>query len=348
MHEDLLEVVQIHKAIMGELDKGIIGLDDVKLKTNIAFWAEIPTTFSAKQSKRVNAGLVYFRGVPGVGKTYFGLILSKVTNTTFVRIQGRADLTPGDIVGCEIFNPKTGEFETRPGAIVKAQILLIDEGTRIPPKTQSAFLEANQDRTVTIGDTTFDMSEFYFAILTANPVDTGGGTYPLEAANLDRFTLLIDVGYLSPNEEQRLVSFDIKSIEIQQLVEWQRVVALRSVVNKEVALPIYLEKYIRRLVRSSRSLESQEGSDNPQKSLSDLVEEFVVLGASPRSDMCWGHLAKVHALLADGRDVVYPEDIQSLAKNILMHRLLLRNTAKSRGVTAEDVINDIVSSVPIP
>lgn len=350
MHEDLRSVIDLHKLIRKELDKGIVGLDDVKTKTEIAFWSEIPTTLSAKKNKRVNAGLVWFMGVPGVGKTYFGLVLAKITNTKFGRIQGRADLSPSEILGSEIFNVKTGELEPRPGPIVKAGILLIDEINRIPEKSQSGFLEANQDRTVTLGDTTFELPEFYFAIATANPVEVGAGTYNLSAANADRFAIRIDVGYLTPNEEQDLVSFNIKEVDIQQLVEWEKVVAWRSNIAKHVKISRYLEKYIRRLVRASRSLQSQKGQKlgDAQKSPSVLVEEFMVLGASPRATMCWGPAAKVMALIIGERDEVYPEDIQALARNILVHRLYLKNTAGSRGVTVNDVIEDIINSVPIP
>lgn len=346
MHEDLLEVLEIHRNIRGEYDKAIIGLDDVKEKTEIAFLSEIPTTLSAKKNRRVNAGLVWFMGVPGVGKTYFGLVFARVTDTNFVRIQGRADLTPSDIVGIEIFNPKTGDWEKRTGPIVKAQILLLDEMNRIPPKTQSAFLEANQDRTVTIGDTTIELPEFYFAIATSNPVETGEGTYPTSDANADRYTFLINVGYLSPNEEQKLVSFDIKSIDIKPCVKWERVVELRSSISQYVYLHRKLEKYIRRLVVASRPY-------NPEiksyiHSPSELVEEFVQLGASPRADMCWGPTARVKALLTGKRDRVYPEDIQALAKNVFGHRINLKSSAKKRGVTVENVIDDIVQKVAVP
>lgn len=346
MHEDLLEVVDVHNKLKGQADKAIVGLDDVKEKTEIAFWSEIPTTLAVKKSRRVNAGLVWFMGVPGTGKTYFGLVFAKITNTNFVRIQGRADLTPSDIVGVEIFNPKSGDWEKRPGPIVKAEILLLDEGTRIPPKTQSAFLEANQDRTVTLGDTTIELPEFYFVIMTANPVETGEGTYPMSDANVDRFTFIINVGYLPPNEEQKLVSFDIKSVDIEPCVKWERVVELRSSISKQVSLHPKLEKYIRRLVIASRPHNPE--IKNFLHSPSELVEEFVQLGASPRAVMCWGPTSKVRALLAGLRDKVYPEDVQALAENVLGHRINLKQNARNHGIGVNDVIADIIQKVPVP
>ncbi len=346
MHDDLLEVIEIYRVLREEYDKAIVGLDDVKEKTAIAFLSEIPTTLSAKKSRRVNAGLVWYMGVPGTGKTYGGLVLAKVTNTNFVRIQGRADLTPSDIVGVEIFNPKTGEWEKREGPIVKAQILLLDEGNRIPPKTQSAFLEANQDRTVTIGDTTIELPEFYFVIMTANPVETGEGTYPMSDANADRFTFIINVNYLSPNEEEKLVSFDIKNIDIEPRLKWERIAQLRSSITEHVFLHRSLKKYIRRLVVASRPYNSE--IKNFMHSPSSLVEEFVELGASPRATMCWGPTSKVRAIIVGKRDVVYPEDIQTLAKNILGHRINLKSNAGKRGVTVENVIDDIIAKVAVP
>ncbi|HOO91484.1 MAG TPA: AAA family ATPase, partial [Syntrophales bacterium] len=214
LNPDLQEAMNLYKTLKTEADKGVIGLDSVKDATFIAFMSEIPTTLNTQKNRRANSGLVWYRGVPGVGKTYMVLVLAKATESEFVRIQGRADLTPGDIVGVEIFNPKTGEWEKRPGPVVRANILLLDEGNRISPKSQSAFLEVNQDRAVTLGDYTFALPEFYFAVMTTNPVETGEGTFPLSAANADRFTFLIDVGYLSPGEERRLVDLDLKAVEI--------------------------------------------------------------------------------------------------------------------------------------
>ncbi len=347
MREELREVLDLHGLIRREMDKGIIGLGDVKLKTEIAFLSEIPTTLAVKRERRVNAGLVLLMGVPGVGKTYFGVVLARATNTNFIRIQGRADLTPSEVVGVEYLNIKTGEFDIKPGPIVKAEILLLDEITRIPEKAQSAFLEANQDRTVTIGEITFELPEFYFAIATANPVEIGAGTYNLSAANADRFTFKVDVGYLTPDEEERLIGFDIKSVDLQQLIEWERVVALRSVISEQVRLPKYLGKYIRRLVVSSRPMATQK-PPMARKSPSALVEEFVVLGASPRASHWWGPTAKVHALIVGERDAVYPEDIQALAHNVLSHRIQLKPSARLQGVGVNEVIDDIIQSVPIP
>ncbi len=346
LNPDLQQAMALYRALKAEADKGVVGLDAVKEKTLIAFMSEIPTTLGAAPERRVNAGLVWYQGVPGVGKTYMALVLAKTTDSTFARIQGRADLTPGDIVGVEIFNPKTSEWEKRPGPMVRANILLLDEGNRIAPKSQSAFLEVNQDRTVTLGDYTFHLPEFYFAVMTTNPVETGEGTFPLSAANADRFTFLIDVGYLSPEEERKLVDFDIKAVDIKPLVKPERIIELRSAIAKGITLHPLLKKYIRRLVRATRAYNADIHWD--ERSPSSLVEEYVELGASPRATIAWGPTSRVRALFVRGDDMVLPEDIQALAGNILAHRINLKARARKSGVTLEAVINDIVERVPIP
>jgi MoxR-like ATPase len=346
MHADLSEAIDLYKRLILEAGKGLIGLDDVKEKVAVAFFSEIPTTLSADSRRRVNAGLVWLAGVPGVGKTFFGLLFSKATRTTFARVQGRADLTPGDVVGVELFNPKTGEWERRPGPIVRANFLLIDEGNRIPPKSQSAFLEANQDRTVTLGDTTLNLPDFFFAMMTTNPVETGEGTYALSAANADRFTFLINVGYLAPEDEEKLVTLDLKRVTIHPLVTPERVIQLRSAIGEQVALHPLLARYIRRLVVATRPASQVNGHAGRRPSA--LVDEYVELGASPRATVCWGPTARTRAALLGERDQVYPEDVQALARNILAHRLYLRPRARRAGVTVERVIDEIVAQVAIP
>lgn len=384
MDGELKEAIDLFKSLIKEADKGIVGLDEVKRITAIALFSEIHTTWSAEKSRRVNSGLVWLMGVPGTGKTYFGLVFAAATNTVFGRLQGRADLVPSDILGAGIYNPKTGNFETHPGPIVKASVFLIDELNRTPPKSQSAFLEALQDRTVTIGDTVYQLPEFNFYLATTNPVETGEGTFHVSEAAADRFTFQINVDYLPPDEEQKLTDFDFKSVEINPIADPLRIVALRSVISDKVFIHKAIKKYIRRLVVASRppeqdslprearyisylqsfalsvydlkkQLKDREPAIKywkkitvPGESPSSLVNEFVELGASPRATICWGPTAKVRALLIGERKEVYPEDIQALAKHILGHRIHLKPNARSKGVTVNDVIEEIIEKVPIP
>ena len=260
--------------------------------------SEIPTTYDKDQNRQVNAGNLLLRGVPGVGKTFFGVILAAISNAKFARIQGRADLQPTEIVGFQMINPATGEFITEFGPLASAEVILLDEINRIPLKSQSAFLEGLQDRTVTVGKATYELPAFSFAIATMNPVELGQGTFPLSEAAADRFAIIVNMPYLAPAEEERLVSFDFKQVHLKPLMSKERIIELRGVITREVFLHESLAKYIRRLVGATRPYNAE--TDWLQRSPSELVEKCVDLGASPRATICWGRLVKVWALLLHG------------------------------------------------
>jgi MoxR-like ATPase len=346
MHPELQEAVNLHEAIVAEASNALVGSDTEKALANVVLLSENPTTYDKDQTRQVNAGNLLLRGVPGVGKTFFGVILAAISNAKFARIQGRADLQPTEIVGFQMINPATGEFMTEFGPLASAEVLLLDEINRIPLKSQSAFLEGLQDRTVTVGKTTYEMQPFSFAIATMNPVELGQGTFPLSEAATDRFAILVNIPYLRPEEEEKLVSFDFKRVRLNALVPKERIIELRGVITREIFLHEALAKYIRRLVGATRPFSAE--SDWTHRSPSELVETCVDLGASPRATICWGRLVKVWALLMHRRDEVYPEDIQELAKYVLGHRVWLGPHAASHGVTAEKVIEDIIDRVPVP
>jgi len=346
MHPDLQEAVDFHKAIVAEGSKALIGYDKEKALANVVLLAEIPTTYDQSEHRQVNAGNLLLRGVPGVGKTFFGVILAAISGAKFARLQGRADLQPTEVVGFQMINPVTGQLVTEFGPLASAEVILLDEINRIPLKSQSAFLEGLQDRTVTVGRTTYQLPAFSFAIATMNPVELGQGTFPLSEAATDRFAIMVSIGYLPPEDEQKLVTFDFKKVHLDQLMPKERVVQLRGLITDRVFLHEALAKYIRRLVAASRPY-------NPEtawlhRSPSELVERLVELGASPRATICWGRLVKVWALLAHERAEVYPEDVQELARYVLAHRIWLAPQAASQGVSVDAVIDDIVERVPIP
>jgi MoxR-like ATPase len=230
--------------------------------------------------------------------------------------------------------------------MASAEVILLDEINRIPLKSQSAFLEALQDRTVTVGKETYELPTFSFAIATMNPVELGQGTFPLSEAATDRFAVMINIGYLPPEEEQKLVHFDFKRVHLDRLMTKDRIIQLRSVIAEKVYLDGSLGKYIQRLVSATRPYNPD--TDWNVHSPSDLVERGVDLGASPRAIICWGRLARVWALLQRKRTEVYPEDIQDLAPYVLGHRLWLGPHAASHGLTTEAVIQDVLERVPIP
>jgi MoxR-like ATPase len=343
---ELSEAIEFHRAIIAEGGKALVGYDTAKALANVVLLSEIPTTYDKNEQRQVNAGNLLLRGVPGVGKTFFGVILAAISDAKFARIQGRADLQPTEVVGFQMINPSTGELVTEFGPLASAEVILLDEINRIPLKSQSAFLEGLQDRTITVGKQTYELPAFSFAIATMNPVELGQGTFPLSEAATDRFAIMVNIGYLPPGEEEKLVNFDFKRVRLNMLMSKERIIHLRGAINQQVFLHEMLGRYIQRLVAATRPYNAD--TDNRVRSLSELVEKGVDLGASPRAIICWGRLAKVWTLLERGRTEVYPEDIQDLAPYVLGHRLWLGPHAASHGLTAEAVIQDIIERVPIP
>ena len=346
MDADLRDAVDFHAAIVAEGSKALVGYEREKALANMVLMAEIPTTYDREQQRQVNAGNLLLRGVPGVGKTFFGVILAAISGAKFARLQGRADLQPTEVVGFEMVNPVTGALMTEFGPLASAEVILLDEINRIPLKSQSAFLEGLQDRAVTVGKQTYQLPVFSFAIATMNPVELGQGTFPLSEAATDRFAIMVTIGYLPPDEEQKLVDFDFKQVRLDGLIRKERVIELRSAITERVFLHEALGRYIQRLVAASRPYDAD--TEWFTRSPSELVERFVDLGASPRATICWGRLVKVWALLAGGRSEVHPEDVQQLARYILGHRVWLAPHAANHGVRVETVIDDIVERVPIP
>jgi MoxR-like ATPase len=346
MHADLAEAVDFHKSIIAEGSKALVGYDTAKALANVVLMSEIPTTYDKSEQRQVNAGNLLLRGVPGVGKTFFGVILAAISNAKFARLQGRADLQPTEVVGFQMINPSTGALVTEFGPLASAEVILLDEINRIPLKSQSAFLEGLQDRTVTVGKVTYELPAFSFAIATMNPIELGQGTFPLSEAATDRFAIMVNIGYLPPEEEQKLVNFDFKRVRLNPLMAKERIIELRGAINAKVFLHERLGKYIQQLVAATRPYNAD--TDWMVHSISPLVERGVDLGASPRAIICWGRLAKVWALLRHERTEVYPEDVQELAPYILGHRIWLGPHAASHGLTTEAVIQDVIDRVPIP
>jgi MoxR-like ATPase len=346
MHPDLQQAMEFHDAIIAEGAKALVGYDTEKALANVVLLSEIPTKYDKESKRQVNAGNLLLRGVPGVGKTFFGVILAAISDAKFARIQGRADLQPAEVVGFQMINPATGEFMTEFGPLASGEIILLDEINRIPLKSQSAFLEGLQDRTVTVGKSTYQLPAFSFAIATMNPIELGQGTFPLSEAAADRFAIMVNVAYLEPEEERRLVSFDFKQVQLNSLLSKERIIELRGAISREVFMHESIAEYIGRLVGASRPHNAETGWLH--HSPSAMVEKCVDLGASPRATICWGRLVKVWALLQRRRAEVYPEDVQDLAPYVLGHRVWLGPHAASHGVSVDMVIDDVVDSVPVP
>src|SRR5215813_15603863 len=248
LHSDLEQAISFHDSIVAEGGKALVGYDTAKALANVVLMSEIPTSYDKKEQRQVNAGNLLLRGVPGVGKTFFGVILAAISNAKFARIQGRADLQPTEVVGFQMINPATGDMMTEFGPLVEAEVILLDEINRIPLKSQSAFLEGLQDRTITVGNQTYEMPSFSFAIATMNPVELGQGTFPLSEAATDRFAIMINIGYLPPEEEAKLVHFDFKRVRLNALMSKERIIQLRGAITEHVFMHEHMATYIQRLV----------------------------------------------------------------------------------------------------
>jgi MoxR-like ATPase len=346
VHPDLQQAIEFHQAIVEEGGKALVGYDTAKALANVVLLSEIPTTYDKREERQVNAGNLLLRGVPGVGKTFFGVILAAISNAKFARLQGRADLQPTEVVGFQMINPATGELVTEFGPLASAEVILLDEINRIPLKSQSAFLEGLQERSVTVGKHSYELPAFRFAIATMNPIELGQGTFPLSEAATDRFAIMVNIGYLPAHEERKLVDFDFKRVRLGSLMSKERIIELRGIISESVFLHEKVGDYIQRLVAATRPYNPD--TDWLTRSPSELVERGVDLGASPRAIICWSRLAKVWALLVRHRTEVYPEDIQDLAPYVLGHRIWLGPQAASHGLTTELVIEDIIKRVGIP
>ena len=274
-------------------------------------------------------GHLLIEDVPGVGKTMLARAIAKSIGCSFRRIQFTPDMLPSDVTGVSVFNQKTLEFEFRPGPVM-AQIVLTDEINRATPKTQSALLEAMEERQTTVDGITYPMKRPFLVMATQNPIEYEG-TFPLPEAQLDRFMLRISLGYPSKPDE-------IKILDAQQFRH--PIEALEQVVTVD------------------ELMEAQE--QVKQAYVDDLIKNYIVdlvgmtrehpdayLGASPRGSITLYKCAQVRAMLHD-RDYVIPDDVKALAVSALPHRLIVSPSARIKDVDPRSVVEDVLQSVPVP
>jgi len=280
---------------------------------------------------------ILLEGVPGIAKTLTIDTLARVLHLDFQRIQFTPDLLPADLVGTMIYNQKTAKFEVKKGPIF-ANIILADEINRSPAKVQSALLESMQERSVTIGETTFDLDRPFLVLATQNPVEQEG-TYPLPEAQVDRFMMKVTVNYPSKEEEievmRRMSNMNFDS-SVNALLTKDDIFAIRDEIN-QVNISESLEKYIIELVYATRA---------PQKYGLDDEANYIQYGASPRASINLNIASKAVAYF-EGRDYVLPEDIKEIALDTLNHRLILNYEAEADGVTSDDIIRQVLQKVPI-
>lgn len=274
-------------------------------------------------------GHLLIEDVPGVGKTMLARAIARSVGCSFRRIQFTPDMLPSDVTGVSIFNQKTMEFEFRPGPIM-AQIVLTDEINRATPKTQSALLEAMEERQVTVDGVTYPMARPFLVLATQNPIEYEG-TFPLPEAQVDRFLMRIHLGYPGKSHEIDMLNRQIDHHPIEDL---DQVIGLEELVEAQKAIrDVYVDDlvkaYIVDLVTTTR--------DHPD----------IYLGASPRGSLALFMAARAWAAL-DGRDYVLPDDVKRLAEPTLAHRLIVSPSARIKNVTPRQVIEDALRHTPVP
>jgi MoxR-like ATPase len=274
-------------------------------------------------------GHILIEDVPGVGKTALAKSIALSLGSTFKRIQFTPDLLPGDVTGVNIYNQKKGEFEYRPGPIV-AQIVLADEINRATPKTQSALLEAMEERQITVDGTTYSLPEPFIVLATQNPIEYEG-TFPLPEAQLDRFLLRLSLGYPDTKDEMAILERQQHAhplASLQQVVEPQELAEAQQAV-REVYVDNLIREYIVTIVSATRRLED------------------VYLGASPRGSLALYRASQARALML-GRNYVIPDDVKALAEMTLSHRIILSPNARMKGINGETIIRNLLAQTPVP
>ena len=281
-------------------------------------------------------GHLLLEGLPGLAKTTAVKTLAATINTTFQRIQFTPDLLPADILGTQFYRPDTATFEIKKGPIFH-NIILADEINRAPAKVQSALLEAMQEHQITIGETTFPLARPFLVLATQNPIEQEG-TYPLPEAQIDRFMLKIKVDYPSAEEEKEIMERVYSGVveDIEGVVD---VAEIRSA--SETMNAIHMEErimdYIVRLTRATR---------NPKEFDLDIAS-MISYGASPRASIWLGLASRAHAFLS-GRGYVTPQDVKSMAPDVLRHRIILSYEAEAEEMSTDDLIKRLLERIEVP
>ncbi len=309
------------RQIMSEIEKVVVGQRNLMERLLIGLLCE---------------GHLLLEGLPGLAKTTAVKTLAATIRTTFQRIQFTPDLLPADILGTQIYRPDNGSFEIKKGPVFH-NIILADEINRAPAKVQSALLEAMQEQQVTIGETTFSLERPFLVLATQNPIEQEG-TYPLPEAQIDRFMLKIRVDYPSAAEEKEIMTrvYAAATDNVSGVVEVSRIESA-----KETMRLIHMEeKIVDYIVRISRATRVPEefGLD---------LGPMISYGASPRASIWLGQSSRAHAFL-NGRGYVTPQDVKSMAPDILRHRIILSYEAEAEGKTTDDIINILLERLEVP
>ena len=285
----------------------------------------------------LTGGHILVEGVPGLAKTLAVKTLAETIRVTFRRIQFTPDLLPADIIGTMIFDQQTGEFHAKRGPLF-ANVVLADEINRAPAKVQAALLEAMQEKQVTIGGETHELTEPFLVLATQNPIEHEG-TYNLPEAQLDRFMLKIHVGYPTRDEEKEILwrMAGGQAIDVEPVTGAADLMALRKSIA-ELYMDQKIVDYIVDVVRATREPRAVNLHD---------LKAFIAFGASPRASVYLAQAARAHAFLR-GRAYVVPEDVKAMAPDVLRHRVLLTFEAEAEDVTSDGIIAKILEAVQVP
>jgi MoxR-like ATPase len=325
---DIQEITQrvekeslVLRQIMAEIEKVIVGQRQLMERMLIGLLCD---------------GHLLLEGLPGLAKTTAVKTLAATIRTTFQRIQFTPDLLPADILGTQVYRPDRASFEIKKGPVFH-NVILADEINRAPAKVQSALLEAMQERQVTIGETTFQLDRPFLVLATQNPIEQEG-TYPLPEAQIDRFMLKIRVDYPSAEEEKEIMErvYQGAAENVSGVVDVSQIDSARETM-KSIHMEEKIVDYIVRLIRATRSPEA----------FGLELAPMISYGASPRASIWLGLASRAHAFLS-GRGYVTPQDVKSMAPDVLRHRMILSYEAEAEGKSADDLLETLLERIEVP
>ena len=322
MNEEVEEGAAFLGGLITEIRKVIVGQDALVDRVLVALMAN---------------GHILLEGVPGLAKTLLVKTVAEGVDARFSRVQFTPDLLPADLLGTQIYNPRTTEFSVHKGPIF-ANLVLADEINRAPAKVQSALLEAMQERQVTIGGEMFPLDEPFLVLATQNPIEQEG-TYPLPEAQVDRFMLKVLVDYPGREEERSIVDLVTGDAwtEVNPVITPEQIVRSREMVRR-IYVDEKIKEYVLDIVAATRRPSGEALEDLPQ---------LIAYGASPRASIFMIEAARAHAFVK-GRGYVTPEDIKQLAPDVLRHRVITTYEAEAEEVTSDDIVRRILDHVEVP